>query len=132
MDHNFIYNPDFQEGTFSNPAILQGPGLITLLLSLYGILIGFPIPIVIALILNELHGRFKKTVQTILYAPHFISTVVLVGMVNMLFSPTTGIVNHFLNTFLNHQQRDLDYILKFSLKDVSINVLLINVYLLSL
>ena len=38
MDHNFIYNPDFPEGTFSHPAILWGPGLITLLLSLYPIL----------------------------------------------------------------------------------------------
>lgn len=69
----------------------------TFALSLYRIFVGFPIPIVVALILNELAPRFKKMVQTILYAPHFISTVVIVGMLNLLFSPSTGIVNHFLD-----------------------------------
>lgn len=69
----------------------------TFLLSAYQILIGFPIPIIVALLLNELRGRFKKTTQTILYAPHFISTVVIVGMMNLMFSPSSGIVNHLLN-----------------------------------
>ena len=53
----------------------------------------FPIPIIVALIINELGGRFKRVVQTVLYAPHFISTVVLVGMITILFSPSMGIVN---------------------------------------
>lgn len=69
----------------------------TFALSLYQIIIGFPIPIIVALLLNELGGKFKKTAQTVLYAPHFISTVVIVGMMNLMFSPTTGIINHFLN-----------------------------------
>ena len=68
----------------------------TLALSVYSLFVGFPIPIVVALVINELGGGFKKTVQTILYAPHFISTVVLVGMMNALFSPSSGIVNHIL------------------------------------
>ena len=66
-------------------------------LSLYSLLVGFPIPIIIALIINELSGKFKKTVQTVLYAPHFISTVVLVAMMTTMFSPSTGIINHALD-----------------------------------
>lgn len=65
----------------------------TLILSLYGLFVAFPMPIFISLILNELRGRYKNVVQTILYAPHFISTVVLIGMVNIMFSPSTGVVN---------------------------------------
>ena len=66
--------------------------------SLYSILVGFPIPIIVALILNELKGTYKKTVQTILYAPHFISTVVIVAMMMNMFSPSSGVVNHLLNS----------------------------------
>lgn len=62
-------------------------------LSLYSFLVGFPIPIIVALIINELNGKFKKTVQTVLYAPHFISTVVIVAMMMTMFSPSTGLVN---------------------------------------
>lgn len=69
----------------------------TFAISFYSILVGFPIPIIVALILNELGGKFKKGVQTILYAPHFISTVVIVGIMNIMFSPTTGVVNTLLN-----------------------------------
>ena len=68
----------------------------TFAISLYSLVVGFPVPIIVALILNELTPKFKKVVQTVLYAPHFISTVVLVGMMQLLFSPRTGIVNHFL------------------------------------
>jgi putative aldouronate transport system permease protein len=68
----------------------------TLVLSVYELVAGFPLPIILALMINELRDtRFRKTVQTILYAPWFISTVVLVGMINSLFSPSMGIVNHF-------------------------------------
>lgn len=66
--------------------------------SLYSILVGFPIPIIVALILNELKGSYKKTVQTVLYAPHFISTVVIVAMMMNMFSPSSGVVNHLLNS----------------------------------
>lgn len=65
----------------------------TLVISLYTLVVGFPIPILLALVLNELGGGFKRVTQTVLYAPHFISTVVLVGMISIMFSPSTGIVN---------------------------------------
>lgn len=66
----------------------------TLILNIYGLLALFPLPIILALLLNSLRNqRFKKTVQLITYAPYFISTVVLVGIILMLFSPTTGVVN---------------------------------------
>lgn len=68
----------------------------TLVLSLYSLVVGFPIPIIIALILNELKGRFKKFTQTILYAPHFISLVVLVSILNSMLSPSQGVVNTIL------------------------------------
>ena len=64
----------------------------TIGISLYSILAGFPIPIVLALSLNNsLNLRFKKTVQLVTYAPHFISTVVMVGMIIQFTSPTVGI-----------------------------------------
>lgn len=69
----------------------------TLVLSLYSLIVGFPIPILVALILNELKGRYKKIAQTILYAPHFISTVVLVGMISIMFSASSGVVNTVLS-----------------------------------
>lgn len=65
----------------------------TLVLSLYQLVAGFPIPIIVALIINELKGRYKQVVQTVLYAPHFISTVVLVGMIAIMFSLSSGQVN---------------------------------------
>lgn len=71
----------------------------TVVLSVYSLLAGFPLPILLALTLNSCSGnRFKRTVQTITYAPHFISTVVLVGMILIFFSPSTGIVR---NTLVN-------------------------------
>lgn len=68
----------------------------TLLINLYSLAL-FPISIIVALSLNELRdGPFKKTAQTITYAPHFISTVVLVGMIIAFLDPDTGIVNNFI------------------------------------
>lgn len=65
----------------------------TLLLSLYS-LSTFPIAIIVALILNEVRNqRYKKVAQTIMYAPHFVSTVVIVSMLSIFFSPTYGFVN---------------------------------------
>ena len=65
----------------------------TFLLSFYSLLWGFPLPIILALVLNETKSVwFKKIVQTVSYMPHFFSTVIVVGMVTMLFSPTTGIM----------------------------------------
>ena len=60
----------------------------TLTLSLLNLFLGFPLPIILALLLNEVQNmKFKKWVQTISYMPHFYSTVVVVGLVKMLLSP---------------------------------------------
>lgn len=68
----------------------------TLVLSVYLLVVDFPIPIIVALLINELKGRYKTFVQTVLYAPHFISTVVLVGMICVMFSMSYGVVNTVL------------------------------------
>ena len=65
----------------------------TLLTSLYDLAVGFPIPIILALIMNEVGPRFKKAAQTITYAPHFLSTVVLVSMLNAFLRTDIGLVN---------------------------------------
>lgn len=66
----------------------------TLILSIYGILAGFPVPIILSLLLNEVKNvRFKKFIQTVTCAPHFISTVVFVSMLLMFLNPNTGIIN---------------------------------------
>ncbi|MBW8348534.1 ABC transporter permease subunit [Bacillus sp. IITD106] len=70
--------------------------LNTLGINLYQLVL-FPVSIIVALSLNELRdGRFKKTAQTITYAPHFISVVVFVGMIIAFLDPQTGIINNFL------------------------------------
>lgn len=69
----------------------------TLLLSLYELLVAFPIPIVLALMINQVASqRFKKLVQTVTYAPHFISVVVIVGMLYLFLSPRSGLVNEVI------------------------------------
>jgi putative aldouronate transport system permease protein len=71
----------------------------TLLLNLYSLVFGFPVPIIIALLLNETHGiLFKRVIQSILYLPHFISWVVLGGIFVQILSPSTGVVNLMLKT----------------------------------
>jgi putative aldouronate transport system permease protein len=66
----------------------------TLTLSLYALLVGFPIPILLAIALNEIRdGFFKRSVQMVTYAPYFISVVVMVSMIMLLFAPRLGIVN---------------------------------------
>lgn len=67
----------------------------TLTINTVGLLVAFPVPIILALIVNQLPSeRFKRMTQTILYAPSFISVVVIVGMIHLLFSPSSGMVNH--------------------------------------
>lgn len=67
----------------------------TLGISLYSLAVGFPAPIILALMLNEVRSRkFKKTIQMVTYAPHFISTVVLVGILVVFLSPQTGLINN--------------------------------------
>ena len=69
----------------------------TLLISLYSLVFAFPAPIILALLLNEVKSAgFKKTVQTVTYLPHFISIVVVCGIVANLLAPGNGIVNILL------------------------------------
>lgn len=66
----------------------------TLLISLLALIVGFPLPILLALSLNEVRSsRYRKFVQTITYAPRFISVVVLCGIIHLFLSPEYGIVN---------------------------------------
>ena len=66
----------------------------TLLINIYGLLWGFPMPIVLALLLDEVHNlKFKKVVQTVTYLPHFISTVVICGILSN-FCQTSGLFNN--------------------------------------
>jgi len=72
----------------------------TLLISLYKLLFGFPVPIVLAILLNELKlALFKRLTQTLLYLPHFISWVVLGGIMLNLLSPNYGVVNDIIVFF---------------------------------
>jgi putative aldouronate transport system permease protein len=72
----------------------------TLGISLYSLALGFPVPILLALMMNEVRNKyFKKTVQTVTYAPHFLSTVVLVGMITAFLSPSSGIINYIIKAF---------------------------------
>lgn len=101
---NFVGLKNFQE-LFSSPMIGK---LIknTLLLNLWELLIGFPAPIILALMLNEVRGsRFKRTVQTISYLPHFIAMVVVVGIVKDVLS-MEGLFNsirQFFHTNIQNQ-----------------------------
>ena len=69
----------------------------TFLISFYGLIFGFPAPIILALLLNEQKdGLFKRAVQTISYLPHFISTVVLVSMFVQFLSVNNGLINNLV------------------------------------
>ena len=83
---------NFQRLFTSNwfPIILKN----TLTLSTLGLIIGFPLPIILALLVNEIgNEKVKRTFQTVSYAPHFISTVVICGMVILFLNPSHGILN---------------------------------------
>ena len=80
----------------------QFPRLLgnTIGISLYSLLAGFPVPILLAISLNECESlRFKKSAQMITYAPHFISTVVIVSMFVQFLSLDNGLINRILNFF---------------------------------
>ena len=69
----------------------------TVLISVYSLLWGFPVPILFALLLNEFKdGKFKRLIQTVSYLPHFISLVVICGILIDIFSPQGGVVNALL------------------------------------
>ena len=74
----------------------------TILLSLFSLLWSFPIPIILSLIINQVRfPRYKRVVQTVLYAPHFISTMVICGMIRIFLSPSGGLVNLIFGTSID-------------------------------
>ena len=86
---NFFKTPDFVK-------LLRN----TLILSLYNLVITFPMPIILALAVNELKSKaYKKVVQMVTYMPYFIPTVVLVGTMKNIFSPRTGLINNIIALF---------------------------------
>ena len=71
----------------------------TLLISLYSLIFSFPVPILLALMINEVGNKFfKKTVQSITYLPHFFSTVIICGML-VDFLTTDGMINRIITAF---------------------------------
>jgi putative aldouronate transport system permease protein len=71
----------------------------TLVLNFWGLLWSFPVPIILALAINQLRfQRYKRVVQTVLYAPHFISIMVVCGMIRIFLSPSGGLINLLLGT----------------------------------
>jgi putative aldouronate transport system permease protein len=71
----------------------------TLILSLYGLIVSFPMPIILALMLNSFrHKKYRKVIQTVTYAPNFISTVVMSGMIILFLSPYIGVINGFMRS----------------------------------
>ena len=74
----------------------------TIVLSFYSLLWSFPIPIILALMINQLRfNKFKRTVQTVLYAPHFISIMVVCGMLRIFLSPSGGLINLLAGTSID-------------------------------
>ncbi|MGI5856071.1 MAG: ABC transporter permease [Candidatus Merdivicinus sp.] len=92
----FKHFADFLTGPFAWRTIRN-----TLLINVYSILFGFPLPILFALMVNEVESKsFRKVTQTISYMPHFISTVVICGMLAD-FCRTTGLFNDVFGVFLS-------------------------------
>ena len=72
----------------------------TIILNLLDLVVGFPAPIILALLLNELKfKKFKRVTQTIAYLPHFLSWIIVSGMAVNLFAPSTGTINIILGRF---------------------------------
>ena len=83
--------------------------LNTVILSLYD-MCTFPIPIIFALVLNALRSeRYKKVVQTVSYMPYFIAVTVMVGIINMILSPTSGLYGAIYKLFTNEWAPDVRY-----------------------
>lgn len=72
----------------------------TLTISIYGIVVGFPLPIALALLCNQIRkGKFKKIFQVTTYLPHFISTMVMCGLILIFLSPSTGLIANIFKLF---------------------------------
>ena len=71
----------------------------TFIIAFFSLICGFPVPIILAIAFNAVRGqKWKRTVQTVVYLPYFISTVVLVAMLQILLSPTTGVLSNALRS----------------------------------
>lgn len=74
--------------------------LNTIILSFYKLLAGFPFPIILAIAINEIRrAKVKKFVQTVTYAPYFISVVVVIGMMMQILAPHSGVINNLIAAF---------------------------------
>nr|WP_239004542.1 ABC transporter permease subunit [Paenibacillus tepidiphilus] len=101
---------NFYDGVFNSPwvgfhyfeVLFQDPRTLeiirnTLMLSLLSLAVGFPIPIILAIMLNEVRNMaFKRTVQTIVYMPHFLSWVIIAMLVSTAFAMENGLVNRIV------------------------------------
>lgn len=90
----------------------------TLLLNVLDLIVGFPMPIILALMLNEVKNiAFKKVTQTLLYLPHFLSWVIIGGLVYQLFSVNTGVINSLIQnaggTPINFLQEDTNWLITY-------------------
>ncbi|MCL2057540.1 MAG: ABC transporter permease subunit [Oscillospiraceae bacterium] len=82
--------------TFSFPLVLRN----TLTISISKLVVGFPIPIILALLINEFRSvTYKRVVQTVLYLPHFISWVIMAGVIMSFLNPSTGFINEIIALF---------------------------------
>jgi ABC-type polysaccharide transport system, permease component len=71
----------------------------TIMLNFLDLIVGFPAPIILAVVLNELKfERFKKFTQTVAYMPHFLSWIIIAGLALQIFAPTSGLLNIWLGT----------------------------------
>ena len=85
-----LNNFEFVMGLRDFPLALKN----TLYLNLLGLIVGFPVPIILAIMLNEIRSKSVKRVsQTLLYLPHFLSWIIIGGMVLKIFANTTGVIN---------------------------------------
>lgn len=80
----------------------------TIMLSLYSLVVGFPIPIIFALLLNSVRSRkWRGWIENVTYMPHFISTVVMVGILARVFDVNTGLIHNVAGIFGGHYSTDL-------------------------
>lgn len=90
----------------------------TLLLNVLDLIVSFPMPIILALMLNEIKNVvFKKVTQTLLYLPHFLSWIIIGGLAYQLFSASNGIVNNLIEkmggTAINFLQEDMPWLITY-------------------
>ncbi|MDR1687666.1 MAG: ABC transporter permease subunit [Clostridiales bacterium] len=95
----------------------------TLGLNLLDLVVGFPAPIILAVLLNELPFRkFKRLTQTVSYMPHFLSWIIIASLANQLFATSTGLVNIFINNLgmesIHFLDREVNWIITFCLLGV--------------